>query len=99
MTNTMTESPGQDALESPQNLPPVEIIGYRTFWNATDNHGQIWILFADETGKLFDTETPEEMMMLVDLLRNEKPIYYDIQHNFIMTGLEPVGEGEVDTST
>lgn len=99
MKNTMPEALDKDALETHNNQDLVEVIGYRTFWNATDNHGQIWILLANETGKLFDTETPQEMMMLVDLLRNEKPIYYDLKHNFIMTGLEPIGEGNVDTST
>jgi len=82
----------------PTGTPPIEIIGYRTLWNATDNHGQLWVQFADETGKLFDTETPEEMMMLVDLLRNEKPIFYDSKYNLIMTGFEPVGEGNNDAS-
>jgi hypothetical protein len=43
-------------------------------------------------------ETPQEMMMLVDLLRNEKPIYYDRKYNLITTGIEPVGEGENDAS-
>lgn len=96
-TTTPDPSIAEGIVLSP--VPPfLEVVGYRTLWNATDNHGQLWILFADQTGKLFDTETPQEMMMLVDLLRNEKPIYYDHQHNLIMTGIEPVGEGENDTS-
>jgi hypothetical protein len=36
--------------------------------------------------------------MLVDLLRNEKPIYYDRKYNLITAGIEPVGEGENDAS-
>ena len=34
--------------------------------------------------------------LLLDVLRNEKPVYYDTHHGMIMIGLEPVGEGEDD---
>ncbi len=98
MTSTTLDPSATEGSTPPTPPPPIEVIGYKTFWNATDNHGQLWILFADETGQLFDMETPQEMMMLVDLLRNEKPIYYDRKYNLITTGLEPVGEGENDAS-
>lgn len=96
MTSTTLDSSATEESASPPEPSSIEVISYKAFWNATDNHGQLWVLFADETGKLFDMETPQEMMMMVDLLRNEKPVYYDQKHNLIMTGIEPVGEGEND---
>ncbi len=39
-------------------------------------------------------QTPEEMHMRVDLLRNEKPIRFETDRRSLHFGFEPVGEGE-----
>ena len=38
---------------------------------------------------------PEELLAIVDILRNESPVYYDPVRNLLSTGpFEPVGEEE-----
>ncbi len=38
---------------------------------------------------------PEELLAIVDILRNESPVYYDTTRNLLSTGsFEPVGESE-----
>ena len=52
-------------------------------------------LFVGDAGKYFQYDVSlEEARFLVDLLRNEKPIYLDPQRRIISTSTEPIGEGE-----
>lgn len=59
-----------------------------------DNH-------YDKRNKLVYLRYPLSMYQnILDLLRNEKPIYFrytiELKQGFIRTGKEPVGEGEYD---
>lgn len=57
--------------------------------------GEKTSLFLGHSGRYFEyTVTPEEARFLVDLLRNEKPIYHNPVRRAISTSTEPVGEGE-----
>lgn len=38
---------------------------------------------------------PADAMFLTDLLRNEKPVYIDVETGAIASGKELVGEGEI----
>ncbi len=49
---------------------------------------------ADGTGGQVELDSAQEGLLLLDLLRNEKPVFYDATDDLIMTGMEPVGEGE-----
>jgi len=69
---------------------------YAFFWNARDNEGTLQLQFSDGSGDQVLVDSPQEGLLLLDVLRNEKPVFYDAQHGIIMTGLEPVGEGEDD---
>ena len=52
-------------------------------------------VFLGEDGKYFQYEvTIEEARFLVDLLRNESPIYLDPELKLISTSTEPIAEGE-----
>ena len=42
------------------------------------------------------TVSAQEARFLADMLRNEKPIYYDTSTGALATGKEEVGEGERD---
>ncbi len=69
---------------------------YAFFWNVKDNEGSLQLQFSDGSGDQVLVDSPQEGLLLLDVLRNEKPVFYDAQHGIIMTGLEPVGEGEDD---
>lgn len=47
-------------------------------------------------GQVFfkDLSGPQELQAIVDLLRNEKPIYYYPEKGFLVVGFEYVGEGD-----
>lgn len=56
----------------------------------------------DKRNKLVYLQYPISMYPnIVDVLRNEKPIYFrytiDLNMGFLRTGKEPVGEGEMDS--
>ena len=69
---------------------------YAFFWNVKDNEGHLLFHLEGEENKTATLwlDSPQEGQLLVDILRNEDPVYYDEEHELIMTGLEPVGEGE-----
>lgn len=73
-----------------------EIKSYKITWRPCDNAGQIHLGLADGTGGSIPVDSPQEMSLLVDVLRNECPVYWDPEHSFLMTGHEPVGEGSQD---
>lgn len=52
--------------------------------------------FSDGSGGQVLVDSPQEGLLLLDILRNEKPVYYNAHHEMIMTGMEPIGEGEDD---
>ena len=46
----------------------------------------------EEIRLLVVVEAPE--LLLLDILRNEKPVYWTEEGGIVWTGKEPVGEGE-----
>ena len=59
------------------------------------NHsGMIHFILKNGTSSHFNFHGPEEASLLLDILRNEKPVYYDPEHEIVATGMEKVGEGE-----
>lgn len=81
----------------------VKLVGYKAKWNFSSHTGKIdarlWIGNVSNpdqfTVATLHPQTPEEMSMVVDILRNEKPISYDSTTNELRTGeWEVVGEGE-----
>ncbi|ETX07757.1 hypothetical protein [Candidatus Entotheonella palauensis] len=71
-----------------------EIIQYAFFWRTEENVGAINLALADGSGGQVIVDSPAEASLLLDVLRNERPVFYDRANALIMTGLEPVGEGE-----
>ena len=73
---------------------------YAIFYNVQANEGHfIFQLDESEYGAATATlwlDSPEEGRLILDILRNEEPVYYDEEHEIILTGLEFVGEGEDD---
>ncbi len=72
----------------------IEVKTYGVHWDVDDHRGNIQLNLVDGSGWALVGQTPEEMHMLVDLLRNEKPIRFHKDRRSLHFGFEPVGEGE-----
>ena len=73
----------------------LNIINYQASWDF-DNHKGIIRLQTTKgswsKSKYF--ENPNEFTAIVDLLRNERPIFYNTKYDRIETSPEIVGENE-----
>jgi hypothetical protein len=71
------------------------IIDYQAVWNNDQHKGRIILKLEGETGQpemgVFD---PPEFHAIIDILRNESPLYYDKDLKVLCTLQEPTGEGE-----
>jgi len=72
-----------------------KILGYTAGWNTDQHVGRIILKLEGETGMpemgVFD---PPEFHAIIDILRNETPLYYDRNLKQLWTQQEPTGEGE-----
>ena len=55
---------------------------------------RINLFFTDDTWTHYKNLDPPRACLLIDLLRNEKPVFWNKERDFLWTGREPVGEGE-----
>ena len=71
---------------------------YAIFYNVAANEGHFIFQLDDniegQSTATLHLDSPQEGTLLLDILRNEQPVYYDEEHEIIMTGLEFTGEGE-----
>ena len=72
----------------------MEIEKYQISWNAGVDEGTFILQLADGTTATQVADSAQEAMLILDLLRNEKPVMYLKGNGLIMTGFEAVGEGE-----
>ena len=72
----------------------MEVIkSYRAYWRPEKNYGVLTIFYG-ETYHQQRIESPQEMLLVLDILRNEKPVWFITNTKAIVTGPEPVGEEE-----
>ena len=69
------------------------ITSYRAYWNPEKNYGILTMLYGT-TYHQQRIESPQEMLLFLDILRNEKPVWFVPDAKAIVTGTEPVGEEE-----
>jgi hypothetical protein len=74
-------------------MPWRPVKNYKAYWRPAMNYGVLTIWY-DTTFSQQKIESPQEMLILVDLLRNEKPVYFHTVTKAIATAKEPVGEEE-----
>lgn len=76
---------------------------YTARWNARDHDGSVSLrVFGAlahnpflETTYTLHTDDPDEFRVLLDLLRNEKPLRYNTSTKTLYTSMpEPIGEEE-----
>ena len=78
----------------------IEVARYYCRWDLKNGNGRI-ALFSS-TYDALDNRTysnPEEFQLIVDMLRNEKPLWFDSDTKYLMTGSGEIGEptGEEET--
>jgi len=69
------------------------IKSYKAYWRPAANYGVLTIYY-DATFNQQKIDSPQEMLTVVDILRNEKPVWFHTDTKAIATGAEPVGEEE-----
>ena len=71
---------------------------YAIFYNVQANEGH-FIFQLDEKSEGEGTATlwldsPQEGTLILDILRNEQPVYYDEENQILMTGLDFTEKGK-----
>lgn len=67
---------------------------YQAWWDAADNQGYFWFTYFDGDRHRTGPIQPDNFRILLDLLRNESPVYGDHTVPMVTTQTEPTGEGE-----
>ena len=67
---------------------------YRVAWNHAKGFGLIQLIFHEGQAKTLHALEERDYSALVDILRYEKPVWYDEQNEVLGTFQEPVGEEE-----
>lgn len=70
-----------------------EIVAY-SILHYRNGTSRINLHFADDTFSHYAELNPARALLLIDILRNEKPLYWTEEEEILWTGKEPVGEGE-----
>lgn len=76
-------------------MPLVNIINYQAAWDLNDHRGEI--RFQSANGNWSPVKVinnPNEFTAIVDLLRNERPVFHNTTYDRIQTRREATGEGE-----
>lgn len=71
-----------------------QIQTYAVFTKPGGSYFRVGLTLASGIVHYRDLTGPEELLALVDLLRNEKPCWYDPDKNLVTVGFEAVGEKE-----
>jgi hypothetical protein len=70
------------------------ITEYQLHWRNDISRGEIRIFTDDGSSYVEMTKVTSEFMVMADILRNEKPLWYHTEKHYISSGKEPAGEGE-----
>ncbi len=70
------------------------VVTYWATWDVNDHQGRISIKTDDNTVTWDSYTCPQEFAVVIDLLRNEKPLQWDKDLRQLRTFNETIGEGE-----
>ena len=70
----------------------IEIVAYQLKWHEDQDKCRIECRLEDGNTVRINLRSAAEGSLLMDTLRNEKPVYY--RSNFLSTGMEETGEEE-----
>jgi len=71
------------------------VTSYYSRWDLNGHKGRIALY--DSSNQLIENRIyndPAEFQVIISMLRNEKPLWFDTKVHHLRTGSEPVGEGE-----
>lgn len=72
----------------------IKIMKYMMSYRPHENAGSVHLVLENGEGADIPIDSPQESMLMLDMLRNESPVFYDPNHQLLTTGMEGVGEGE-----
>lgn len=78
-------------------MQPLKVSHYKLKWDLRDQMGSVTLVMMGPEGPTHEIIglKYEPYMALVDMLRNEKPVFWDAQAEVLSTGSEMVGEEEL----
>lgn len=68
-----------------------KVLSYSALWDFDDEKGAINVEFAKGKFRILESDDPNQILLALDMLRNENPVYVDLKKNYIRLGKEPVG--------
>ena len=72
----------------------IKIMKYMMTYRPHENAGSIHLILENGEGADIPIDSPQEATLMLDLLRNEAPVFYDPNNQLLSCGIEGVGEGE-----
>ncbi len=85
------------SLEDREQNMAEEVVSYFARWNLGNHNGHIQLNLRSGGSTSFGEvllTNPVEFQIVLDLLRNERPVFVDDATQSLQTGSELVGEGE-----
>lgn len=70
------------------------ITSYQAWWRPQDGRGHFWFTYFDSTRMRTVDVDATSFPIVLDILRNEKPVYGDHTTAAVTTQTEPTGEEE-----
>ena len=70
------------------------IRSYQPSWNSEEGRGYFWFTYFDGERELSSYVNGESFAIVLDILRNEGPVYGDHTNVAVTTMDEPIGEEE-----
>jgi hypothetical protein len=67
---------------------------YRYWWNTKTEKAALRVYYDNTHSTTLYIETPQELSIIVDMLRNEEPVWFNTDTFTFSTAAEPVGEEE-----
>jgi hypothetical protein len=68
-------------------MPVIEITNYTCVWDLDDRRGFIGLFHGEEFQGGGNYTNPAEFRAAMDILRYEKPVYFDTENQWLMAGV------------
>jgi hypothetical protein len=68
-------------------MPMIEITNYTCVWDLDDREGHIGLFHDEEYQGGASYRDPNEFSAVMNILRNEKPVYFDTENQWLMAGV------------
>lgn len=67
---------------------------YQGWWDSSQNQGYFWFTYYDNERSRSVPVNAQQFQIIMDMLRNEKPVYGDHTKALVTTQSEDTGEEE-----